>query len=164
MTQRERACCGSPCRKPLSSRQIRSSRSAQPNLKPELAGGFPGFRNPLAGYSWLPVTEGLDMTRRSDRELLPRNGRKLIVGIVARISGCASQKESCLEDQVDHGEEEVVALYSGPVEYRVIATKGKGTDSVSIVSGRNAYVAGCYFSRRETGKRDSLLCHRRLLG
>jgi len=66
------------------------------------------------------------MTRRSKREFLPRNGHKLIVGIVARISGCASQKELSLEDQVDHGKEEVAELYSGPIEYRVIATKGKG--------------------------------------
>ena len=66
------------------------------------------------------------MMRRSDRELLPRNGSKLIVGIVARISGCASQKELSLVDQVDHNKEEVAELYCGPIEYRVIATKGKG--------------------------------------
>jgi hypothetical protein len=48
------------------------------------------------------------------------------VGIVARISGCASQKEVSLDDQVEHAKEEVMQLYSGTVEYRVIATKGKG--------------------------------------
>ena len=52
---------------------------------------------------------------------MPNNGHKLIVGIVARISGCASQKELSIEDQVDHGKEEVVELYDGPVEYRVAA-------------------------------------------
>jgi hypothetical protein len=57
---------------------------------------------------------------------LPRNGHELVSGIVARISGCASQKELSLDDQVDHGKEEVAELYRGPVEYRVIATKGKG--------------------------------------
>ncbi|MCH8828463.1 MAG: recombinase family protein [Planctomycetes bacterium] len=58
--------------------------------------------------------------------LVPRNGHKLVAGIVARISGCASQKELSLEDQVDHGKEIVAELYDGPVEFRVIATKGKG--------------------------------------
>jgi hypothetical protein len=48
------------------------------------------------------------------------------VAIVARISGCASQKEMSLDDQVDHAKEEVANLYQGPIEYRVIATKGKG--------------------------------------
>jgi site-specific DNA recombinase len=66
------------------------------------------------------------MARKSDYDLVPRNGRTLIVGIVARISGCASQKELSLDDQVDHAKEEVAALYDGSVEYRVIATKGKG--------------------------------------
>lgn len=66
------------------------------------------------------------MAKRSDRELVPRNGCVLMVGIVARISGCTNQKELSLDDQVDHGKEEVVELYDGPVEYRVIATKGKG--------------------------------------
>jgi hypothetical protein len=50
----------------------------------------------------------------------------LIVGIVAPISGCQNQKEMSLDDQVDHAKEEVAALYQGPVDYRVIATKGKG--------------------------------------
>jgi hypothetical protein len=49
-----------------------------------------------------------------------------VAGIVARISGCAKQKELSLEDQEDHGKEEVAEMYRGPVEYRVIATKGKG--------------------------------------
>jgi hypothetical protein len=31
-----------------------------------------------------------------------------------------------LDDQVDHAKQEVTGLYQGPVEYRVIATKGKG--------------------------------------
>jgi hypothetical protein len=58
--------------------------------------------------------------------LSPRNGHTLVVGIVARISGCTNQKELSLEDQVDHGEQVVVELYDGPVDYRVVATKGKG--------------------------------------
>ncbi len=66
------------------------------------------------------------MSKRSDRELAPRNGHELEVGIVARISGCANQKELSLEDQEDHGREEVVELYEGPTEYHVTATKGKG--------------------------------------
>ena len=66
------------------------------------------------------------MTRRSQDELTPRNGHTLIVGVIARISGCQNQKELSLDDQVDHAKEEVAGLYSGPVDYRVIATKGKG--------------------------------------
>lgn len=68
------------------------------------------------------------MYRRSNQELVPRNGYILVTGIVARISGCANQKEVSLEDQEDHGKEVVAELYSEtkPVEYRVIATKGKG--------------------------------------
>ena len=63
---------------------------------------------------------------RSDNELKPRNGHTLVVGIVARISGCANQKEMSLDDQVDHAKEVVAEMYDGPVEYRIIATKGKG--------------------------------------
>ncbi len=66
------------------------------------------------------------MTQRSDENLKPRDGHTLIMGIVARISGCASQKEASLEDQVDHAKEEVAELYEGPIEYRIISTKGKG--------------------------------------
>lgn len=61
-----------------------------------------------------------------NRQVLPRNGHTLVVCIVARISGCQNQKELSLEDQQDHAKEEVAEVYEGPVEYRVIATKGKG--------------------------------------
>ena len=44
----------------------------------------------------------------------------------ARISGCQNQKELSLEDQVNYSKEFVEMLYEGPVEYHVIATKGKG--------------------------------------
>jgi hypothetical protein len=57
---------------------------------------------------------------------LPRNGHTLTIGVVARISGCANQKELSLDDQVDHAKQVVAELYDGPVEFRVIATKGKG--------------------------------------
>jgi hypothetical protein len=66
------------------------------------------------------------MFREQGRKLVPRNGKFLVVGIVARISGCQNQKELSLDDQVDHAKEVVAELYDGPVEYRVIATKGKG--------------------------------------
>ena len=62
----------------------------------------------------------------ANRELKPRNGHTLSVLIVARISGCANQKELSLDDQVDHAKEVVAEMYDGPVEYHVIATKGKG--------------------------------------
>jgi hypothetical protein len=61
-----------------------------------------------------------------DLLLVPRNLLALIVGIVARISGCPNQKELSLDDQVDHAKEIAGRMYSGPVEYRIIATKGKG--------------------------------------
>ena len=57
---------------------------------------------------------------------VPRNGDTLVVGIVARISGCQNQKELSLEDQIDHARQVVEDHYQGPVEYRTIATKGKG--------------------------------------
>lgn len=58
--------------------------------------------------------------------LKPRNAHTLVVGIVARISGCANQKELSLDDQVDHAKALVVELYDGRVEYRIIRTTGKG--------------------------------------
>lgn len=61
-----------------------------------------------------------------DRELVPRNGETMVVGAVARISGCASQKEVSLEDQVDNIKETFSEMWEGPVEYVVISTKGKG--------------------------------------
>ena len=63
---------------------------------------------------------------RKNSMLSPRNGHTLVVGIVARISGCTNQKELSLEDQVDHAKEEIAQCYDGAVEYRIIATKGKG--------------------------------------
>src|SRR3954452_25406688 len=66
------------------------------------------------------------MSRKSDSELRPRNGQTVMVIVVARISGCQNQKELSLDDQEDHAKETVAALYDGSVEYRVIATKGKG--------------------------------------
>jgi site-specific DNA recombinase len=66
------------------------------------------------------------MFSSKDSEISPRNGHTLITGIVARISGCKNQKEVSLDDQVDHGKEVVAEHYSGPVEYLVVATKGKG--------------------------------------
>jgi site-specific DNA recombinase len=58
--------------------------------------------------------------------LVPRNGHTLVVVIIARISGCPNQKELSLEDQIDHAKQIVAELYDKPVEYRVIATTGKG--------------------------------------
>jgi site-specific DNA recombinase len=66
------------------------------------------------------------MAKRRRIELRPRNGRILVVGIVARISGGQNQKELSLDDQVDHAKQVVAELYDGPVEFVVIATTGKG--------------------------------------
>jgi hypothetical protein len=60
------------------------------------------------------------------KEIVPRNGHTLVVGVVARISGCQNQKEASLEDQEAHARQIIEEMYDGPVEYRVIATKGKG--------------------------------------
>lgn len=66
------------------------------------------------------------MGRRSESEVNPRNGMVLEVIIVARISGCADQTELSLDDQEDHGRTVTGEYYSGPAEFRVIATIGKG--------------------------------------
>ena len=66
------------------------------------------------------------MFGRVNSTVVPRNGHTLVVGVIARISGCQNQKEMGLVDQVDHAKEVVAELYQGPVEYREIATKGKG--------------------------------------
>lgn len=58
--------------------------------------------------------------------LAPRNGHTLRVGNVCRISGCAKQKEESLDDQEDNAKEVIADLYSGQVEFDVIATTGKG--------------------------------------
>ena len=64
--------------------------------------------------------------KRSEDVLKPRNGHTLIVGIVARISGCPHQVELSLDDQIDHAKQVVAEIYDGPIEYRIIATKAKG--------------------------------------
>jgi site-specific DNA recombinase len=66
------------------------------------------------------------MSYRSRQPIIPRNGHTLVVGIAARISGCANQKELSLDDQLDHGKQTVVERYDGPVEYKTISTRGKG--------------------------------------
>jgi site-specific DNA recombinase len=66
------------------------------------------------------------MNARFENQIVPRNGRTLEVLITARISGCATQKEISLNDQIDHAKQVVADYYQGPVDYRIIATKGKG--------------------------------------
>ena len=66
------------------------------------------------------------MLRKSDSEVTPRNGHELVSAIVARISGCAKQKELSLDDQEAHGKDVTAGYYQGKVEYRTVATKGKG--------------------------------------
>lgn len=65
------------------------------------------------------------MSKRHE-QIRPRNGHTLVVCVVARISGGPNQKELSLDDQVDHAKHVVAELYDGPVEYRVVATTGKG--------------------------------------
>lgn len=66
------------------------------------------------------------MSRQNESQLLPRNGSTLQVLVVARISGCQSQKEVSLEDQVQHAKEVKEELSTEDTEYTTIATKGKG--------------------------------------
>lgn len=66
------------------------------------------------------------MSTDNEFELVPRRGNVLVTGIVARISGCANQKDLSLEDQEDHGREISQQMWDGPTEFRVIATAGKG--------------------------------------
>ena len=66
------------------------------------------------------------MSFREEIELVPRNGYSLVVGIPGRISGCENQKEISLEDQVDHAKSVAYEMYDGEIEFRTIATTGKG--------------------------------------
>src|SRR2546422_10338967 len=50
---------------------------------------------------------GVVMSHYRTVPLVPRNGHTLAVGIMARISGCANQKELSLDDQADHGKQEI---------------------------------------------------------
>ena len=65
------------------------------------------------------------MRNSNNADLKPRNGHALLVAIVARISGGPRQKDVSLKDQEDHAKETVAELCEDPVEYRIIATKGK---------------------------------------
>jgi site-specific DNA recombinase len=80
--------------------------------------------NPLLKVSTY-VSKKAKYARERD-EIIPRNGCELVVGVVARISGGPRQKEASLEDQVDHAKEVVAEYYEGPVELRIISTRGKG--------------------------------------
>ncbi len=66
------------------------------------------------------------MSMRSEKTLVPRNGHTLEVFIVCRISGCGTQTELSLDDQEDNGKGLVADNYTGPAEYCVISTTGKG--------------------------------------
>lgn len=66
------------------------------------------------------------MYKRKDATLKPRNGSTLIAAIAARISGCANQKELSLDDQIDHAKQVIAEMYDGQIDYRIVATKGKG--------------------------------------
>lgn len=86
------------------------------------------------------------MSRVSDRNLSPRNGHSLLVGGPCRISGCTNQKEASLDDQEDNAKEAIAELYAGPVEFRIIATIGKGErlDRPELELIEAAYKSGEY--------------------
>jgi site-specific DNA recombinase len=66
------------------------------------------------------------MSQESDNKLKTRNGHTLQVGVIARISGCSGQSELSLDAQTEHIKLFVSEIHNGPVEYLIIATKGKG--------------------------------------
>jgi len=72
------------------------------------------------------ASNGRREMRFRGEQIKPRKGNKLVVGIVARISGGQNQKELSLDDQVDHAKSVVSELFDGSVEYRVIKTTAKG--------------------------------------
>lgn len=86
------------------------------------------------------------MSRVSDRNLSPRNGHTLVAGGPCRISGCANQKEASLDDQEDNAKEAIAELFDGPVDFRVIATIGKGErlDRPELELIEAAYKSGEY--------------------
>ena len=71
------------------------------------------------------------MSMYRPQKIQPKNGHTVVLMNVARISGCENQKDESLEDQQEHAREVAGELVDGfPVEYRWIATKGKGEDIV----------------------------------
>ena len=63
------------------------------------------------------------------QQIEPKNGHTAIVLNPARISGCENQQDESLEDQQEHAEEVAEEhVEDFEIEYRVIATKGKGED------------------------------------
>jgi site-specific DNA recombinase len=79
--------------------------------------------------SLLKTTKYVSQKARYARErdqITPRNSCELVVCVAARISGCPRQKEASLDDQIDHAKEVIAEYYAGPVELRIVATKGKG--------------------------------------
>ena len=86
------------------------------------------------------------MSKRSDEQLVPKNGHSVVVLIVCRISGCSRQKEASNDDQQDNAKEALARLYEGPVHFDVISTKGKGErlDRPEIEQIEAAYRSGKY--------------------
>ena len=69
------------------------------------------------------------MSMYRPQKIQPKNGHTVVLMNVARISGCENQKDESLEDQQEHAREVAQELVEGfEMEYRVIATKGKGED------------------------------------
>ncbi len=102
----------------------------RPESKPQSTGGIgigqPNLCLPGPPVESLTNNRTCGHTARDRGTLVPKNGHTLVVGIIARISGCANQKEMSLDHQVDHAKEVVAEMYEGHVEYCIIATKGKG--------------------------------------
>ena len=89
-------------------------------------------------------------------QMNPRNGHTLVVGVVARISGCVNQKVLSLTDQVDHARE-VVAELNTPASSQtrdngtlqsVIAVK---TMSIAIRRPAKRPPAFCVVADKELG-------------
>lgn len=63
---------------------------------------------------------------QQSQQLQPRNGGRLKVLVVARISGCQNQKELSLDDQLDHAKQEVFDMFRAPADFDAISTINKG--------------------------------------
>ena len=73
-----------------------------------------------------PEREVVRCLVRSNVLLSHGTATNLSSGLQPGFSGCANQKDLSLEDQIDHGKQLVGEMYDGAVDYRVIATEGKG--------------------------------------
>lgn len=64
--------------------------------------------------------------RVTDKEIKPRDGHMLRVGMVARISGCTNHRELSVEDQIVHVKQAVREHYDDAIDFEVTANTKAG--------------------------------------